>query len=221
MQTSMVFNQVAWPRAGDTDDCWCVSAIQCAHAVAPWLHLPGVPAFRTAAGDPDDGDTDGGKLAEIVRGTEGTWPVFAGKLRRLRGVPWSDLAAAISAGRPASVCVHSGSLPADLRYGFTGAHQVTLAPAGAGSGAAIRVANPLAPVYSRWVAVPPETIRAAVLEYGRLRTGKPGAWAVVFPAELEMLPHHPAWKAATAPLRDEVLAEAAAAIDGLRHGQHA
>jgi hypothetical protein len=184
MQLSMVFNQRAWPGAGDVDDCWVLSAIQCANAVAPWLRLPSVPVFRKAAGDPDDGIRDGGTLDEIVRGAETLWPAhFRGHLTRRRGVPWEAFQRDVILERPVSVAVVSSKLPTRLQFGFGGYHQISVARNARGQWL---VANPLAPVYSRWVRVNPAELKPAVMAYGRARTGKLGAWYVVFP-DAEML----------------------------------
>jgi hypothetical protein len=81
-QTSIVFSQRTWTGVGDLDDCWVLSSIQSAHAVAPWLHLPTTPQFRKAAGDPDDGKRDGGSIAEIIRAVTTLWPDFRASSRR-------------------------------------------------------------------------------------------------------------------------------------------
>jgi len=187
VQTSEVFNQRAWPGAGDVDDCWVLSAIQCVNVVAPWLALPTVPAFRKAAGDPDDGKNDGGNLAEISLGIRTTWPVLAGRLQAQRGVAWATLAGLLLEHRPASIAVVSSKLPPRLRYGFQGLHQVTLAV----SGQQPLLANPLAPPHSRWDRVTLAELQPAILAYGQAKAGKPGAWAVAFPTDAEAIALHP------------------------------
>src|SRR5574343_1566660 len=180
----MVFNQKHWPGAGDIDDCWVVSAIQAANAVAPWLRLPSVPVFRAAAGNPDKPGPTGGNLADIVQGCETLWPrYFKDRLKRLRGAAWNDFAAHVNAEQPVSVATVSAKLPPRLRFGFAGMHQITVARSGAGQWL---VANPLAPVYSRWIEVNPAELKPAVMAYGRAKAGTSGAWAVVFPDAEEM-----------------------------------
>lgn len=181
MQTSFVLNQVTWPGVGDIDDCWVLSALQCVLAVQPQRHLVGVPLFREKAGNPDDpNEPDGGNLAQIVRGVVGCYPVFDGLLRRLRGASWPELVAVLNEGRPVSLSIVSGKLPVRYQYGFAGLHQVTLAL----DHGTRKFANPLAKAQSRWDDLGSwDTVKAAALEYGRVRAGSPGVWAVVFPTE--------------------------------------
>lgn len=183
MQTSFVFNQVAYPGAGDVDDCWAVASLQCVHAVQPQRHLVGIPVFREQAGNPDDpNEPDGGTLAQIVRGVTGCYPVFDGKLRRFRGASWTELVAVLNEKRPVSLAVVAGKLPLRLQYGFAGRHQVALALDGTR-----KFANPLAKAQSRWDELASwDVVKAAALEFGRVRAGTPGIWAVVFPTYDEM-----------------------------------
>jgi len=197
MQTSFVFNQARWPGhdpqpgsgGPDIDDCWVVSALQCVHAVTPGARLVGIPAFREAAGNPDDpNDSDGGNLAQIVRGVEGCYPDYKGKLRRLRGASWAEFLRLVDDERRIlSVSIVSGKLPVRLQYGFAGAesyHQVSVVRK-----ANRLFANPLAPVYSRFDEVASwDAIKPAVMAYGRAKAGTSGVWAVVFPTEAEMNP---------------------------------
>lgn len=193
MQTSQVFNQVKWPLAGDIDDCWVVSAIQAVNVVAPWLRLPSVKEFRANAGDPDDGNHDGGNLHEIVEGITNTWPALAGgKLNVIRAGTWDELVADLKDHRPVSLAVKSMFLPERLRYGFNGYHQVTMAMKADGS---VMFANPLAPVYSRWdELIAPDEVKEAVLRYGADKVGHRSVFAVTVPPEAAMLLLHPLWK---------------------------
>lgn len=189
MQLSQVFNQKAWPRAGDVDDCWVVSAIQCTNTVFPWLHLPDVTQFRAAAGDPDDGVSDGGNSAEIVKGSVGVWPVLTGRLRAFR-LSWEAFVAYVNAGHPASIALMTGKLPAGLNHGQATniAHQCSVARPKQGSGEPLYFANPLAPVYSHWDECGYVDIKAAVLDYGN------GAVVGVgWPTEAEAYRLHPLW----------------------------
>lgn len=197
MQTSMVFNQVRWPGARDADDCWVLSGgVQCVNATAPWLRLVSVPVFRKAAGRPDvQGRADGGQLDDIKRGVETLWPAWYRDETRLRvrkQVTWESLrewAEGRPEGhRPLSIAVVSAKLPPRLQFGFTGPasyHQLSLVVKSDGRWL---VANPLAPVYSRWVEVNPAELRPAVMAYGRARTGQGGAWFVAFPSDELMAP---------------------------------
>ena len=186
-QVSFVFNQRLWPGAGDIDDCWVVSAIQCANVSAPWLYLPTVPQFRTAAGDPDDGKSDGGNVDEIVKGVTTLWPAFAGKLKVLKGAAYDTLVDHVLKGRPVSLCIDSSKLPSALQHGFTGMHQVSFVLKDAPDGARL-YANPLAKVYSRWERIEKlAVLRPAILAYGKQRIGRESVFAVVFPSEAEMV----------------------------------
>lgn len=180
MQKSMVFNQVKWPGAGDVDDCWAVSSIQCANMVAPWLRLVSVPTFRKAAGNPDQPGPTGGSSSDTVQGVETLWPrYFKGQLKVLRNAPWDVFTTSVARNVPMSVSILCAKLPGYLQRGFTGLHRVSIVK-GSTPGTVLWF-DPLAPVYSRPVEVPVEEIRAAVMAYGRQKTGLNGAWAVVFP----------------------------------------
>lgn len=202
MQTSQVFNQRAWPLAGDTDDCWVVSSIQAVNVNLPWLMLPTVKAFRAAAGDPDDGHTDGGNVGEIMAGIKGTWPVLAGHVEALRGAGWSYLERALRDGRPASLAIKSSALPTRFQYGFKGYHQVTVVIKPNGR---MWFANPLAPVYSGWDELTSLTqLRPSVLQYGRDKAGEDGVWGVLLPTEAEGFTLHPMYR----PSDEEAMARA-------------
>lgn len=180
MQTSMVFNQVRWPGAGDVDDCWAVSSIQCVNVTAPWLRLVSVPAFRKAAGNPDKPGPTGGSLADTVKGVTTIFPVYAGRLHVLRGASWTRFVEVAKEHRPLSVAIVAGKLPARLQHGFTGYHRVSVVVKGKGTWL---LADPLAPVYSRWATVTPAELRSAIMGYGNAKSGTNGAWAVAFPTD--------------------------------------
>lgn len=192
MQTSQVFNQKAWPGAGDVDDCWVISSIQAVNAALPWLSLPTVPTFREAAGKPDrPGQPDGGDIGDVVKGITQTFPVLAGHLRVLKAVPWAALVAEIDAHRPVTLAVKSMYLPQRLQYNFGGYHQVTVAK----QGERYLFANPLAPDRSRWdVIVSPIEIQEAVLRYGADTADKRCVYAVALPDDAEALRLHPLFK---------------------------
>ena len=180
MQKSMVFNQVKWPNAGDVDDCWVVSSIQCANMVAPWLRLPSVTSFRKAAGNPDRPGPTGGSSSDTVQGCETLWPrYFKGQLKVLRNANWSAFEIQVARNVPMSVSIVCADLPSYLKRGFNGLHRVSIVK-GSRAGTVLWF-DPLAPVYSRPAEVPLDDIRRAVMAYGRQKTGSNGAWAVVFP----------------------------------------
>lgn len=198
-QTGIVFSQKrqvapAWAGAGDVDDCWVVSAIQCANASAPWLALVGVPTFRRHAGDPDDGDHDGGNPHEVYLGVVGSWPAIKPFVREHNGISWDALRARYDIGRPVSLCVIAEQLPARLRYGFTGSHQVSIVLDGTH-----RFANPLAPAQSRWDDLSTAelaNVRDAALAYGKVRYGRSSIGAVTFPTTAEAITVHPRFDSA-------------------------
>lgn len=209
MQLSVTMDQRRWFGVGapPLDDCWVLSALTLVTAVAPWSWQVSSRTFRQAAGDPDDGSNDGGNIAEIVRGIVTTYPAFAGKLTPVKKGAWGPFTRMVDGGRPASVALMTGLLPGRLQYQATSvAHQVTVARKNA---AELVLADPLAPVYSRWAEVTWDEIKGAILEYGRIRSaGTRSVYAVVGPTELEMLPTHPLFlQAAEASAAD--IAEAA------------
>ena len=213
MQTSMVFSQHKWPGIRrDKDDCWAVGTIQCVNTIAPWLRLLGVTAIRKAAGVPDvAARPDGGQPEDIKRAVETLFPAWfreETRLRIRRQVTYEELRSWAEGRpeghRPLSIAVVSGKLPTRLQFGFTGPtsyHQITLAVKSDGRWL---VANPLAPVYSRWVEVNPAELRPAVMAYGRARTGQGGAWFVAFPSAEQMAPLYAAYDDPTPFDQDDV-----------------
>lgn len=187
MQTSQVFNQRTWPQAGDLDDCWVVSTIWCANAVAPWLYLQTTTAFRTAAGDPDDGKTDGGRLSEIMLACRTLWPQL--KVQAHRGT-WAALERLLDAGHVASVAVDSSELPPRHQYGFTGLHQIALFVDTSGS---LRIMNPLDKDRSRTEVIARDAARKAAKAYGAGTAFD--TYAAVFPTEAEAFKTHPMYVA--------------------------
>lgn len=199
-QTGIVFSQKratapAWPASGDVDDCWVVSGIQAANVIAPWLALVSVTAFRAAAGDPDDGVSDGGNPDDIYNGAVGCWPALRPYTSKLKGASWTSAKSKYDQGRPISLCVVASGLPVRLQYGFTGAHQVTIVL----NSGQNRFANPLAPAQTRWdvlSATELAAVRDAALAYGKQRIGTSSIFAVAFPTQAEILPTHPLFVAA-------------------------
>lgn len=117
-------SQVGYPGAGDLDDCWVIATIWAATASDPSLRKPTVTEFRRHAGDPDDGFMDGGSLDEVFKGSRGVWPdqpviKYSGD--------WAGFKQYVQEGRTASLAVNSARLPARMRYGFNGPHQVGIA----------------------------------------------------------------------------------------------
>lgn len=185
MQTSQAFSQKTWPGAGDLDDCWVVATLWCANAVAPWLYLQSSNQFRRAAGDPDDGHNDGGRLSEIMQACRTLWPQLHVEPHR---DTWASLLRKIDAGHPVSVAVRSSALPPRLQYGFGGLHQVALYNRGTGP---LGIMNPLARDRSR-----PEYIsRDAAKEAAKAYAGDGKVYAAVFPTEAVAFTTHPLYVA--------------------------
>jgi hypothetical protein len=159
----------------DWDDCWVVATVWAAVASQPDIHRPTIPEYRKHAGDPDDGIFDGGSLDEVIRGARGSWPDL--DVTRWDGA-WDAFAALVKAGRPASLAVLSAKLPARLRFGFLGAHQVGIA----WTGTTFVVANPLAKDGSAPLPATADELRTAALALpygGKVR-------AAVFPAPAQL-----------------------------------
>ena len=188
------FSQRTWPKVGDLDDCWLVSAIQCAHAVAPWLPLLDATEFRAHAGRPDrPGHVDGGNVDVILAGMRSAWPALAALSTPLRGSwSWDRVLAAIKSGRPATVCVMSSKLAHG--YGHTGAHQVTYFHE---PGVGLRVANPLAPDRSTPTRIATAAARDAAFAYGN---GK--VFAILFPTVAAAFTTHPLYVPPAPPVPD-------------------
>lgn len=184
MQTGLVFSQRYWFGVADVgDDCWALTILQCTNAVAPWLRLASVTTIRQFAGDPDDGNHDGGNIAEVVRGAEGTYPVLRGKLTQLRGGTFDALQALLRQHRPVSVATMGALLPIRLSNGVRGPHQVSLVYKADGT---LWMANPWAAPYTRWERCSWRDIEDAILGYGKAKTGHAGVWAVAWPTEATM-----------------------------------
>ena len=184
MQTGIVFSQRYWPGVADVgDDCWAVTVIQATNVVAPWLRLASVAEVRKAAGDPDDGTADGGNLAEVLRGAEGTYPVLRGKLIAMRGAPMATLQGHLREHRPVSVAVIAEQLPIRLSHGVRVPHQVTLALKADGT---LWMANPWSAPFERWDRCSWSDIEDAVLAYGKAKAGARGVWAAAWPTEATM-----------------------------------
>lgn len=160
MLITSVLSQRTYPGAGDIDDCWVVSSIQAVLAHWPSLRKPTIPEFRAAAGDPDDGVSDGGNITEIINGITGLWA--EPELLVLRGVSWDTFAAEMQVHKIATVAVVSGSLPPADQYGFTGLHQVTIELVGDDW----YISNPLAADGSAPRLIGAASLRQALYDYG-------------------------------------------------------
>lgn len=151
-------NQVVYPGAGDVDDCWVVATIQAATAANPGLRKPTIPQFREFARKPDrPQQADGGSLTDVMNGAKGSWPGVV--IRELR-VPWAQFAHLAQMNGAGSVAINSGSLPASLRFGFDGLHQIAVAYDGRWT-----MSNPLAPNGSPPINTTEAVIKKAVDGY--------------------------------------------------------
>lgn len=133
-----VISQLNYPGAGDTDDCWCVATIWAALAADPSIRKPTVPEFRAAAHNPDLPGPTGGNLSQIVHASVALWPQLT--VQAYSSTDWFGFSDKVRAGWIASLAVQSSALPAELRFGFLGAHQIGVAF----DTGALMVMNPLA-----------------------------------------------------------------------------
>jgi len=150
-------NQEHWPGAGDVDDCWCVATIWAAACTDPAARRPSIPEFRRLAGDPDDGERDGGSLGEVIRGARAMWPHLA--IRELDD-RFEEFLSSLKRGHIASVAVWSSRLPSYLQFGFRFAHQV----GAAADGGELVIMNPLARQGSRPLVISETMLRAATTD---------------------------------------------------------
>lgn len=156
-QIFQVFNQKAWPKVGDTDDCWVLASLQAVHTVAPWLRLPDAKQFRTAAGVPDiEGVDDPGNQKKMARGIRTLFPDL--KVAPVNDMSFADFAVEVKRGRPAALIVDAGALPLKHRFGFTGIHAITVAVVRD----RWRVMNPLAKPHSKPMKIEQDDLRTAV-----------------------------------------------------------
>jgi hypothetical protein len=119
-------SQKTYPGVGDIDDCWVVATVWAARrATHQSQNLPNCKVFRAAAGDPDNGYKDGGTLDEIVQAVNRLYPHLA-DVKFAEQYGWSNFMMKLNRGYTASLAVRSSYLPARLRYGFYGTHQIAV-----------------------------------------------------------------------------------------------
>ena len=167
-----VINQVTYPLVGDVDDCSVIATFWAARDSGYMGSLPTVPEFRRAAGVPDRPGPSGIDNYHVWLGVQGT------ELRVLGGtfwnVDWAPFARTVRQGSSASLAVLSSKLPANLRFGFQGAHRIGVAF----DGSTFVVANPLAHGGSAPLPCPELSLRNAAYA---VSAGY--ALAVTFPAQ--------------------------------------
>lgn len=190
-QISLVLSQRVWFKMGgktDLDDCWILTILQAILAITPWVQIASVARVREWANDPDDGESDGGNIREIVRAVETGYPEYKGKLRKLRGVSWSAFRDEIATGRFVSVALILNKLSPALRDTASDnptPHQVLI---GMVNGQ-VFLFNPMQDMPERPHRIELAEVKAAILEYGNNLV-----FGVSFPTPREMLPTHPAYK---------------------------
>ena len=211
-----VFNQVHWPEAGDVDDCWCLADLMAVHAVAPWSALPGITAYRAAAGVPDQIGPTGGSISASAKAIRALYPGLAIEVSANHELTWAAFMLGLTAHRAASLSVLSSALPAEHRYGFAGQHRVAVAIT-----TELKLGNPLAPAHSKWKPISPTQLRIAVAAY----PGGPNPNCILTPSVEDAFTTHPLYAApadCTAPAKAahdagyaEAKAAAGAAVAGI------
>jgi hypothetical protein len=180
-------NQIHFPGVGDVDDCWVVATIwaaQAAGVIGDGDSLPTIKQFRTAAGDPDDGQNDAGSLDEVMRGARQLWP--DSRVTRVQSTAWNRFRARILGGAIASLQLDSSRLPLHLQHGFghpteERIHQVGLAF----DGKRLVLMNPL-----QQMGAAPQRVANAVLREAATAPFGGEVRAALFPAATEAtMPH--------------------------------
>ena len=154
-------NQYTYWGVGDPDECATIATFWAARASGFKGTLPTVTEFKQAAGVRPQFWTLGLSPAQVIQGVAGTSLVTAGAYS-LDAESWTDFAAQMYSGGFASVATNSALLPADVRYGFMGLHQVGVTF----SDGTWYIANPLAPNGSRPQAISEADLKKAILGFG-------------------------------------------------------
>lgn len=182
-----VLGQAFWPGAGDVDDCWAVSDLQGVAAVAPWLQLVTIPKYREAADRPDLPGPSGGRIQDSAKALRKLYPglgfaAYQDATSSGAGLRFSDWLPMLKGGRPSSVEIVAGSLPARLRHGFAGLHRVLVFwdPQDGW-----RILDPLAAPHSRAEKIEGLELEAAVRAVGT------SVHAIVFATPAEAFRTHP------------------------------
>lgn len=201
-----VLNQVHYPGAGDIDDCVPVATIMAYSAEPGHKPLPDIPTFRRAAGVPDRPGPTGMTSAQAAKGARALWP----ELRIVDATyTWPVFGHAMEVGRrPASVSVDSSALPAGLRFGFMGLHQVAVFV----QDGQWYIANPLAPGGSAPLPISAHDLHVAVGKFA----GGGNVAAVLFPIVPEAGPSLPELVALVATLRAQLATAEARLLEAKR-----
>jgi hypothetical protein len=154
-------NQKVYPGVGDIDDCWVVATIWAVRrATHQSGNLPNCKVYRAAAGDPDDGNKDGGTLDEITQANNRLYP-HVGDVRYAKQYGWAGLEAWLNKGYTASLAVRSSYLPRALRYGFLGTHQIAVFK----RAGRFYIMNPLQPKGSAPTAISESALKTATYKF--------------------------------------------------------
>lgn len=152
-----VISQKLYPGVGDIDDCWVVATVWAARGADRCSQKPTIREFRAAAGNPDDPyRADGGNIYQIAQAVPVVWPLA--KFTRMVSQDWAYFMGHLDAGDYITVALLSKLLPASMRYGFNGAHQVGLVK----TGGRIYLMNPLAPDGSQPQPISETALRTAI-----------------------------------------------------------
>lgn len=119
------FNQVSWYGVGDVDECWIIATYWAlvASGVMRRKDLPTIREFREAAGNPDRPGSTGGNNRQLMLALKTLVPnarteYFVGGA--------GAFTRALQNGYVASLSLLSRYLPSYARFGFMGAHQVSV-----------------------------------------------------------------------------------------------
>ena len=151
-----VINQVIYPGVGDTDDCNVITPFWTliAGGVLKREQLPTVKAFRAAAGVPDEPGQTGLTNAQALKAIKALVP----KAKAVGEIlTYTRFVVRLARGNVISLSVDSAKLPARLRFGFFGNHQIGVVY----YGGLLLVANPLASEGSAPLAITEKELRAA------------------------------------------------------------
>lgn len=144
----------------DLDECWLAATETCARYHQPGCPLPTVRQARSACKNPDGPGPDGGTLDDIMEVVAAYFPDFG--VRQFNSPDWAMFRNYLSAGWVAAVAVISAELPASLRYGFKGPHEIAAQLVDG----KFLTCNPLALGGSAPQAIPEASLRSAAQALG-------------------------------------------------------
>lgn len=151
-----VLSQRVYPGVGDIDDCAAIATIYAATSADPLARKPTITEFRLAAGKPDKPGPTGMNVDDIARAAPIIWP--GQPFVRVRTESWQILMGHLDRAAWVSVALLSSALPARLRFGFGGPHQIAVVK----RGGVIYAMNPLARDGSAPLPITETELRVAV-----------------------------------------------------------